>query len=186
MTFVLSPHAEIMNAGEIKLPAVEYDQVQYVSAQFLKGKTPKAWKGFPDEGSNWANLPPEERKRLAEQLRSAMMNGKVMSLWMSFDPWGEDCFLSADFENGRAALLYNACDECAAAPCDPDRPDGGEDARVDIGGQTPVPKMCAVEDMAKAAEILLYFLENGKLSPETRWAVCRGEYVGLPWDEIGG
>ena len=50
---------------------------------------------------------------------------------------------------------------------------------VDIGGQTPVPKLCGVEGLEKAARIVLYFLQTGKLSPETKWAVnMEGD---LPW-----
>ena len=116
---------------------------------------------------------------MSEQLRSAIASGGVQDLCLSFDPWGEDYFLYAGFAGGRAALLYNACDECGAAPCDPDRPDAWEDAHADIGGQTPVPLACVLEDMEKAARVILYFLENGKLSPETKWAV---DFTGdLPW-----
>ena len=98
---------------------------------------------------------------------------------MGRSPAGGGDFLSVDFDRGWAALLYNAIDQCAVAPCDPDRPDGREDAPVDIGGQTPVPKMCALEDLEKAARIVLHFLETGRLSPETAWAVNgAGE---LPW-----
>ena len=177
--FKLEEKTQVLCAGEIELPTGEFDQVQYVSARFVKGKTPKRWKDFSDDESNWANLPPEEAQQMAEQLKNAILNGKVQDITLSFEPWGEDCFLSVDFDKGWAAILYNACDECAAAPCDPDRPDGLEDAPVDIGGQTPVPKLCGVEGLEKAARIVLYFLQTGKLSPETKWAVnMEGD---LPW-----
>lgn len=177
--FKLEEKTQVLCAGEIELPTGEFDQVQYVSARFVKGKTPKRWKDFSDDESNWANLPPEEAQLMAEQLKNAILNGKVQDITLSFEPWGEDCFLSVDFDKGWAAILYNACDECAAAPCDPDRPDGLEDAPVDIGGQTPVPKLCGVEGLEKAARIVLYFLQTGKLSPETKWAVnMEGD---LPW-----
>lgn len=178
--FQLNPKTEILPAEQVKLPTGEFQKVQYVAVRFLTGKTPKAWKNFPDEGGNWAALSPEEARRMAEQLKSAIAGGKVQALWLSFDPWGEDNFLSAGFEGGRAALLYNACDECGASPCDPDRPDAWEDAHVDIGGQAPVPMACVLEDLEKAARILLHFLETGMLSPETNWAV---DFTGgLPWD----
>lgn len=177
--FKLEEKTQVLCAGEIELPTGEFDQVQYVSARFVKGKTPKRWKDFSDDESNWANLPPEEAQQMAEQLKNAILNGKVQDITLSFEPWGEDCFLSVDFDKGWAAILYNACDECAAAPCDPDRPGGLEDAPVDIGGQTPVPKLCGVEGLEKAARIVLYFLQTGKLSPETKWAVnMEGD---LPW-----
>ena len=177
--FKLEEKTQVLCAGEIELPTGEFDQVQYVAVRFEKGKTPKGWKDFSDDESNWANLPPEEVQQMAEQLKNAILNGKVQDITLSFEPWGEDCFLSVDFDKGWAAILYNACDECAAAPCDPDRPGGLEDAPVDIGGQTPVPKLCGVEGLEKAARIVLYFLQTGKLSPETKWAVnMEGD---LPW-----
>ena len=177
--FRLSPKAEIRTADQIGLPTGEYQQVQYVTARFVRGKTPKRWRDFPDSERNWAALAPEEAQAMAEQLKNAVISGRVQGLWLSVGPWGEDDFLSVDFEQGRAALLYNACDECAAAPCDPDRPDAWEDAHADIGGQTPVPLACVLENMEKAARVILYFLENGKLSPETKWAV---DFTGdLPW-----
>lgn len=179
MQYELSSGTEVLTAEQITLPAGEYSQVQFVTALFVKGKTPKRWKDFPDGESNWASLPPEEQRQMAEQLKNAVLNGKVKNLWLSFDPYGEDYALNVDFDKGWAALLYNACDECAAAPYDPDRPDGREDAPVDIGGQTPVPKMCAIEDIEKAARIILHFLETGRLSPETKWAV--NAQGGLPW-----
>lgn len=60
----------------------------------------------------------------------------------------------------------------------------GQDARVDISGQMPVPEICALEVLEQAADILLEFLKSGKLSPRTRQAVCGEERFGLPWDEI--
>ena len=177
--FKLEEKTQILSAGEIELPTGEFDRIQYAAVRFHKGKTPKCWKDFSDDESNWASLPPEEARLMAEQLKNAILNEKVHDICLRFEPWGEDCFLSVDFDKGWAAILYNACDECAAAPCDPDRPDGLEDAPVDIGGQTPVPKMCGVEGLEKAAQIVLYFLETGKLPPETRWAVnMEGD---LPW-----
>ena len=177
--FKLEGKTQILTAGGIELPTGEFDRIQYAAVRFHKGKTPKCWKDFSDDESNWASLPPEEARLMAEQLKNAILNEKVHDICLSFEPWGEDCFLSVDFDKGWAAILYNACDECAAAPCDPDRPDGLEDAPVDIGGQTPVPKMCGVEGLEKAAQIVLYFLETGKLPPETRWAVnMEGD---LPW-----
>ena len=178
--FKLEEKTQILSAGEIELPTGEFDRIQHVSVRFLKGKTPKHWKDFSDDESNWASLPPEEARLMAEQLKNAILNEKVHDICLSFEPWGEDCFLSVDFDKGWAAILYNACDECAAAPCDPDRPDGLEDAPVDIGGQTPVPKMCAVERLEKAAQIVLCLLETGGLSAETKWAV--NTEGGLPWE----
>ena len=179
MKYELSPGTEILTADQITLPTGECGEVQYVTAHFIKGEPPKLWKDFSDDESNWSALPPEERTRMTEELKNAILSGKVKNLWLSFDPCGEDCALNVDFDKGWAAFLYNACDECAAAPYNPDCPDAWENAPVDIGGQTPVPRMCALEDQEKAARVVLHFLETGKLSPETKWAVnTQGD---LPW-----
>jgi hypothetical protein len=177
--FQLNPKTEILSAEQVDLPTGDFSRIQYAAVCFAPGRTPERWKDFPDGGGNWAGLPPEEARRMAEQLKSAIASGGVQELCLSFDSWGEDYFLYAGFAGGWAAMLYNACDECGAAPCDPDRPDAWEDAHADIGGQTPVPMACALEDLEKAGRIVLCFLETGKLSPETMWAVNRD---GLPWD----
>lgn len=174
--FQLSPDTEILTAVDLG----GRRRIQYASAAFLRGRTPGGWKDFPDGEGNWARLPTEEALLMAEQLEEAVVKGAVEELCLSFDPWGEDEFLCAFFRGGRAALLYNACDGCGAAPWDPDRPDAWEDAQVDIGGQTPVPMASALEDLEKAGRILRRFLETGTLSPETKWAVNR--QGGLPWD----
>ena len=153
--FKLEEGTRILAADQFALPTGEFDRIQHVSVRFLKGKTPKHWKDFSDDESNWASLPLEEAGLMAEQLKNAIIDGKVHDLCLSFEPWGEDDFLSVDFDKGWAAILYNAC------------------------GQTPVPKMCGVEGLEKAARIVLYMLETGKLLPETKWAVnLEGD---LPW-----
>ncbi|MCI8423233.1 MAG: hypothetical protein HFF50_06860 [Lawsonibacter sp.] len=176
--FELSEGTQILRADEIDLPTGEFSRIQFVTACFAPGGTPKDWLPFEENESNWASLTPEVQTRMVEQLKGAICGGKVREISLSFEPWGEDHFLSAEFDQGWAAILYNACDECGVALYS-DRPDGLEDAPVDIGGQTPVPKMCAIEDLEKAARAVSCFLETGRLSPETTWAVnLEGD---LPW-----
>ena len=131
--FQPGPGTKILTADQIELPTGDYKEVQHVTAHFVRGKTPKRWKDFPDGESNWANLSPEEARSMAEQLKNAIVYGKIQNLRVSFDPWGEDDFLSVDFDQGRAALLYNAIDLCGISPCDPERPDAWEDAHAEIG-----------------------------------------------------
>lgn len=177
--FQLEKNTQILDAEQICLPTGEFDRIQYVAACFLEGETPEGWRDFQEDAHNWAALPPEKACLMSKELNSAIAAGKVCELCLGFEPWGEDYFLSVEFDQGWAAMLYNAIDACCAAPCDPERPDGLEDAPVDIGGQTPVPKLCAVEGLEKAAQIVQCLLETGKLSPETKWAVnLEG---GLPW-----
>lgn len=178
--FQLEKNTQILDVEQICLPTGEFDQIQYVAAYFLEGKTPESWKDFQEDECNWASLPLEKARLMSEELNSAITDGNVCGLCLGFEPWGEDYFLSVEFDQGWASMLYNAIDECCAAPCDPERPDGLEEAPVDIGGQTPVPKMCAVERLEKAAQIVLCLLETGGLSAETKWAV--NTEGGLPWE----
>ena len=45
-----------------------------------------------------------------------------------------------------------------------------EDAPVEIGGQSPVPKRFALDDLSLAAECVLYFAKTGRLYPAVPWA----------------
>ena len=177
--FKLEDGTKILDADHFVLPTGEFDRIQFVAVRFVRDRAPESWKEFEEEDGNWAALSPETGRKMTEELETAIVGGKVRDITLNFDPWGEDYFLSAEFGSGWAAILYNAIDRCVAAPCDPDCPDGLEDAPVDIGGQTPVPKMCGVEGLERAAQIVLYMLETGRLSPETKWAVnLEGD---LPW-----
>lgn len=57
----------------------------------------------------------------------------------------------------------------------PAYPKASELCPVQIGGQSPVPKMLAIEDLELAAEIVRYFLENGQLLPGTLWKTNQGD-----------
>ena len=79
-----------------------------------------------------------------------------------------------DIEEGWAAPTFNIWDENGDAvyfqPINEKYPSVEEDAPVEIGGQTPVPKRFALDDLALAAECAIYFAKTGKLSPAVQWA----------------
>ncbi len=171
---------KILNGKEASHILAGFNRVAYAAVAFC-GEPPEGWAALAYEKGNWAAISSGTAKALTEELRTAIQKGTADNVWLSFEPWGEDCALNADFENGWAALLYSSASECAASLYRPDRPDGAEDAPVNIGGQTPVPKMCALEDMGQAAEAVCYFLENGRFHPDMQWAVLVGS--DLPWTE---
>ena len=54
-------------------------------------------------------------------------------------------------------------------PVNPAYKDSKEDAPVDIGGQTPIEKRNALDDLNLAAECVYHFAKTGELSPALKW-----------------
>lgn len=79
-----------------------------------------------------------------------------------------------DIKAGWAALMFNVWDENGDAVCfqpiNEKYDSVEEDAPVEIGGQTPVSKRFALDDMTLAAECAVYFAKTGKLYPGVQWA----------------
>lgn len=109
-----------------------------------------------------------------DQLLKKIRSGAVSSFMLSLDEYGEDGgdFLAGDIEKGWAALGLNAWDEEGEShmylPVN-DQYDGTELAPVEIGGQSPVCKRHALDDLSLAAECVLYFARTGELDPEIQW-----------------
>lgn len=152
-------------------------EIQYAAVRF-SGPAPTHWRGFEEEEGAWGALPSERRHSMAEELQKALLAGKVTSLVLSFDPYGEDYFLAADFAGGWAALLYNVLDDYALSPYQPQLGEG--DALVRLGGQTLVPRQFALETRQKAAEAILFLLRRGCLWLQIQWAASSDG--GLPWE----
>ena len=111
----------------------------------------------------------ESVNRLARDIRENRCESAILGL----DESAEEEFLSLDIENGWAALAFNTFSEDGDAhlyqPVNPEYAASMEDAPVDIGGQTPVLKRNALDDMDLVAECVLYFAETGELYPELEW-----------------
>ena len=92
---------------------------------------------------------------------------------------GDETFLNLERENGWTVILYNGDD--GIVPMNQDYIDSQEEAFLAYGKQTPVPKMFALTDDKLISEIVVYFLETGRLSSKVSWAKS-SEEGGLPWD----
>ena len=154
-----------------------YDGVRCVTVNFF-GKAPGGWKDFPHgqyEEDNWKNLTPERRKELAAQLADSIRREKVCDLSLSFEPWGEEMYLGGEFAPGWAALWYDDMENGVSYMTHNTDYDSVEElCPIEIGGQSPVAKKWALEDLDLAARIVEHFLLTGRLLPGSRW-LCERE-----------
>lgn len=111
---------------------------------------------------------------ILENLFALIWTGQIDSLLISLDENGEEDFFTMDIEEGWAAPTFNIWNENGDAVCfqpiNEKYPSVEEDAPVQIGGQSPVPKRFALDDLALAAYCAIYFAKTGKLSPTVQWA----------------
>lgn len=100
-------------------------------------------------------------------------NNEIADAWLALDESGEEDFLSVDIADGWTALAFNTWDEEGNAhqyqPINPKYEESQEDAPVDIGGQTPVLKRNALDDLDLAADCVLHFAKTGELYPDLKW-----------------
>lgn len=108
-----------------------------------------------------------------DQLVLQIRNDQIASAWLALDEYGEEDFLSVDIDDGWAALSFHTWDEEGNAhmyqPVNPEYESSQEEAPVNIGGQTPVRKRNALDDLNLAAECVFHFAETGKLYPDLEW-----------------
>ena len=102
--------------------------------------------------------------------------GTVREVYLSMSEYGggdDEDFLNVDLAHGWAVPAFNYWDEEGEAhmllPVN-SKYSGGESAPVEIGGQTPVLKRNALDDLDLAAECVLYFARTGALYPGVPWA----------------
>lgn len=116
----------------------------------------------------------EITQAVVDKLIKKVRKGDVNSLCLSLDESGEEDFFTMDLENGWAAPMFNVWGEDGEAICFQPINDKynsvEEDAPVEIGGQSPVPKRFALDDLNLAAECVAYFAKTGKLYPGISWA----------------
>ncbi len=122
--------------------------------------------------------------QLAQQIRK----GYSGSVWLALDEYGEEEFLAVYMENGWVSLSYNYWDiegeSHMALPVNPQCPYSREDAPVFIGGQTPVAKRNALNNLDLAAECVLHFAKTGRLYPQLQWEeALEPEYEDKPTNE---
>lgn len=116
----------------------------------------------------------EITQEVLDELSKLIQAGKIDSLLLSLDENGEEDFFTMDIEEGWAAPTFNIWDENGDPvyfqPINEKYQSVEEDAPMEIGGQTPVPKRFALDDLALAAECAIYFARTGQLSPAVQWA----------------
>ena len=102
--------------------------------------------------------------------------GTVREVYLSMSEYGggdDEDFFNVDLAHGWAVPAFNYWDEEGEAhmllPVN-GKYSGGESAPVEIGGQTPVLKRNALDDLDLAAECVLYFARTGALYPGVPWA----------------
>lgn len=112
-------------------------------------------------------------KDVVDELCMLIRSGKGQTVCLSTDEYGEESVFTVDFKHCWAALAFNTYDENGNCiwyqSLNPDSK-SMDDAPVDIGGQSPVPKMLALEDMDLVADSVSYFIRTGKLYPGVSWA----------------
>ena len=100
-------------------------------------------------------------------------NNQIANAWLALDEYGEEVFLSVDIANRWVALAFNTWDKNGIAhmyqPINQKYEDSQEDAPVNIGGQTPVLKRNALDNLDLAAECVLHFAKTGELYPNLKW-----------------
>lgn len=101
--------------------------------------------------------------------------GTVREVCLSMSEYGggdDEDFLNMDLAHGWAVPAFNYWDEEGEAhmllPVN-GKYSGGEPAPVEIGGQTPVLKRNALDDLDLAAECVLHFARTGTLYPGLEW-----------------
>jgi len=116
----------------------------------------------------------ELTQEVLDELAELIRTGKVSSLLLSLDEDSEEDFFTMDIEAGWAAPMFNIWNEDGEAVCfqpiNEKYVSVEEDAPVEIGGQTPVPKRFALDDLSLAAECAVYFAKTGALYPGVPWA----------------
>ena len=110
--------------------------------------------------------------KFVQKIRKGKDN-QIFCFCLSLDEYGEEDFFTVDLDTGWAALSFNTWDEKGDArmyqPVNPECGDSGEDAPVQIGGQTPVSKRNALNDLDLAADCVLHFAKTGQLYPNLKW-----------------
>lgn len=107
-----------------------------------------------------------------KKLLKKIKKGREEMMYFSLSPFGEGEALQLDTAEGWAALSYDGDEESeiwytlfnlAHAKDEELAPPQG-------GGQSPIPKMHATQDLELVADCIAYFIKTGKLYPLAYWA----------------
>lgn len=148
-------------------------KVRHVRAEFCWDEVPPLWEIFDkvsEEEDNWAKLGSKKAEQLIEELTDAIVRQNVNTLYFSLEPWGEGHMFIFEFADGWVDITYMD-DETPVYynSYNPDYENPAELSPIEFEGQTPIPKMLALEDMDLVAKIARHVLETGQLLPGTLW-----------------
>lgn len=117
----------------------------------------------------------EITQTVLDKMVRMIRGGTVREVYLSMSEYGggdDEDFLNVDLAHGWAVPAFNYWDEEGEAhmllPVN-GKYSGGESAPVEIGGQTPVLKRNALDDLDLAAECVLHFARTGTLYPGLEW-----------------
>ncbi len=174
-------HTEVLDTLSCKIYT---EEPAYRDDNFPKYKVVPIQKGFatlPDafaahclEYGQKHYINSEITQKVLDELTELIRAEKVNSLLLSLDENSEEDFFTMDIEAGWVAPTFNIRNEDGDAvyfqPLNEKYSSVEENAPVEINGQTPVPKRFALDDLALAAECVVYFARTGKLYPAIQWA----------------
>lgn len=108
-------------------------------------------------------------RELVQRLAKDVKEERIHSLTVSADPDLEGVLFTAELRDGWAVLaLQDFEEDVCYLPSIPEQ--GEETAPPRLGGQSPVPKSQAVNDLTLAAECIQCYIRSGKLSSKVKWA----------------
>lgn len=117
----------------------------------------------------------EITQAVLDETARTIRSGAPCEVFLSMSEYGgedDEDFLNVDIAYGWAVPAFNYWDEEGEAhlmlPVN-DKYDGAELAPVEIGGQSPVLKRHALDDLGLAAECVLHFARTGELYPGLQW-----------------
>ncbi len=104
-------------------------------------------------------------------LQKMIKKGNEKMIYISLSPYGEGDALQLDTAEGWAALSYEEEESSVWYTLyNPKHAKDRELAPPEGGGQSPIPKMHATQDLELVANCVAYFIKTGKLYPGAYWA----------------
>ncbi len=167
-------HLAVVRGEEAVISYQGSSKVRHIWAQFwMETELSPMWEKFlemDEEEDNWAQFSAKKAQVMTDELVRLVAQGDVAALFLSLDSYGEGPYLTLEFAQGWAAINYmDDEDSVYYSIYNPLYPKAVELCPVNIGGQSPVPKTLAVEDLELTAKIVRCFLEKGQLLPGTLW-----------------
>ncbi len=164
------PNMQVINAENISLDFCGKSAVRCVDISVADRDVSPLAELSTQQEDNWFHLDQKTKELIINQLTDAILKEQVVSYALSLEPWGEGHYLLADFADGWATLNYiDEENQIFYTSYNPAYDTVEILAPVNMGGQTPTPKMWAFNDMALVAKITRHFLETGQLCPGTKW-----------------